>query len=210
MICLRNGSLKGKSEAPFRVGGSRLAARFEEASGSVFIAAPEPRFLPMDIPAEEIARALGIALADLDCKFSVAFVNSGLNSLLVPMRLASILTDVLPEMEKLTDFCVKYNVDTVVVYTDDRIIPGSDCGRGSSPPRYGYLEDPATGSGNASLGNWLLKEGLWKGGPLTIEQGRSYRAPNIIRLRTAEMDGKGARALRRKRYGQDKRPLLLQ
>jgi PhzF family phenazine biosynthesis protein len=184
------GSLKGKCEASLRVGKSRLAAWFEQGDDSVFIAAPEPRFLLMEIPEEETVRALGITLTDLNAKYKTAFVNCGLNSLLVPIRQASVLTDVLPEMEKLADFCVKYGVDTVAVYSDDHILPGSNWRTRVFSPRFGYLEDPATGSGNAAFGNWLLKEGLWNGEPLTIEQGRSYRAPNIVRLKTAMIDGK--------------------
>ena len=49
-------------------------------------------------------------------------------------------------------------------------------------PIYGYLEDPATGSGNAALGYYLLNAGQWDGRMLRIEQGRSRERPNIIRL----------------------------
>ena len=42
--------------------------------------------------------------------------------------------------------------------------------------------DPATGSGNAALGYYLLNPGLWDGHILRIEQGRSRERPNIIRL----------------------------
>jgi PhzF family phenazine biosynthesis protein len=185
----RGGEQRG-DEIPFRVGEEKLAARYDRASGSVFIAAPEPEYLPMDIEIDEIARVLGITLADLDARYGVARVETGLDALLVPMRLAGKLTDVLPEMERLTDFCIKHNLDIIVLYTDDHILAGADYRTRVLAPRFGYLEDPATGSGNAALGNWLLKEGFWKKDTITIEQGRSYRAPNIIRLKTAEIDGK--------------------
>lgn len=185
-----NGFLKGGSEAPYRVGGAHLKAWYEQASGNVFIAVPEPEFLPMEIYIDDITRALGITRSDLDERYGISRVKTGLDALLVPMRLAGKLTDVMPEMEILTDFCVKNNLDIIVLFTDDRILVGSDYRTRVFAPRFGYLEDPATGSGNAALGNWLLKEGLWKGGALTIEQGRSYRAPNIVRLKTAGMDGK--------------------
>ena len=49
-------------------------------------------------------------------------------------------------------------------------------------PRFGYLEDPATGSGNAALGQYLLRHGLWRGETLTIEQNKERTRPNIIKL----------------------------
>lgn len=186
-----NGALKGRGEAAIRVGDSRLLVQNElSGSGCVFITAPEPKILPMDIHIDDITRALGIAGADIDSRFAISLVNSGLDSLLVPMRLASKLTDVLPDFEKLEEFCVKNGVEIVVLYTDDRILPGSNYRTRVFAPRFGYLEDPATGSGNAALGCWLLGEGFWKGGELTIEQGRSYKDPNIIKLRTASFGGK--------------------
>jgi len=49
-------------------------------------------------------------------------------------------------------------------------------------PIFGYLEDPATGSGNAAFGYWLLARGLWDGKILAIAQGPSRERPNLIRL----------------------------
>jgi PhzF family phenazine biosynthesis protein len=55
-------------------------------------------------------------------------------------------------------------------------------------PKFGYLEDPATGSGNSAFANYLLSEGLWKGEPITIEQGGNDRIFNSVKLKC--QDGK--------------------
>ena len=52
-------------------------------------------------------------------------------------------------------------------------------------PTFGYLEDPATGSGNAALGYHLRRLGLWNGERLAIEQGPEPDRPNIVILKTA-------------------------
>jgi PhzF family phenazine biosynthesis protein len=186
-----NGPLKGQNEVAIRVGKSSLIVKNELAgSGCVFTAAPEAKHLPMKAHIDDITRAIGISSADIDSKYAISIVNSGLNSLLVPLRLASKLTDVLPDLETLAEFCSQNSADIVVLFTDDRIVPGSSYRTRVFAPRFGYLEDPATGSGNAALGSWLLSEGIWKGQEMTIEQGRSYKDPNIIKLRTATVDGK--------------------
>lgn len=51
-------------------------------------------------------------------------------------------------------------------------------------PKYGYLEDPATGSGNSAIGYYLMKNKLWDGTPISIEQGPSVVIPNIVKLNT--------------------------
>ncbi len=55
-------------------------------------------------------------------------------------------------------------------------------------PKFGYLEDPATGSGNSAFANYLLSEGLWKGEPIMIEQGGNNRVFNSLKLKC--QDGK--------------------
>ena len=55
-------------------------------------------------------------------------------------------------------------------------------------PKFGYLEDPATGSGNSAFANYLLSERLWDGSLITIEQGGCNRVFNAVRLK--HQDGK--------------------
>jgi PhzF family phenazine biosynthesis protein len=49
-------------------------------------------------------------------------------------------------------------------------------------PAFGYLEDPATGSGNAALGAYLLNNKLWDGSMTAIKQNGSLENPNIVKL----------------------------
>ena len=49
-------------------------------------------------------------------------------------------------------------------------------------PKFGYLEDPTTGSGNSAFGYYMLKNNIWMGDPITIEQGGIDRIFNIINL----------------------------
>jgi predicted PhzF superfamily epimerase YddE/YHI9 len=51
-------------------------------------------------------------------------------------------------------------------------------------PKFGYLEDPATGSGNSALGYYLLARGLWDGSAAAIEQNGERQRYNVVRLAT--------------------------
>ena len=182
-------AVKDREATVIRVGESRLDV-FNDGENGVFIMAPEAELLPMNMARDAVLRPMFIVPADLDSRYPIVLVKCGLVALLVPMRKVSALTDVAPDFELLTDFCVKHGIDIVVLHTDDRILPGCRYRTRVFAPRFGYLEDPATGSGNAALGSWLLDAGHWDGGTLAIEQGTSWRAPNIVRLNTMDADGK--------------------
>ena len=53
---------------------------------------------------------------------------------------------------------------------------------------FGYLEDPATGSGNSALGNYLLKRNMWNGDLITIEQNGLKDNFNTVKLTTKDVD----------------------
>ncbi|NLA99396.1 MAG: hypothetical protein GX837_00240 [Methanomicrobiales archaeon] len=46
-----------------------------------------------------------------------------------------------------------------------------------------------TGSGNAAPGNFLIRQNLWTGRSLVIEQGPDRANPNIVRLLTQRTGG---------------------
>ncbi|MCR5454555.1 MAG: GNAT family N-acetyltransferase [Bacteroidales bacterium] len=50
-------------------------------------------------------------------------------------------------------------------------------------PKFGYLEDPATGSGNSAFANYLLSKKIWNGNLITIEQGGNDRIFNSVKLK---------------------------
>jgi predicted PhzF superfamily epimerase YddE/YHI9 len=54
-------------------------------------------------------------------------------------------------------------------------------------PKYGYLEDPATGSGNAAFGYRLLEESRWDG-DFIVEQGSMLDNPSFVKLRKHETE----------------------
>jgi predicted PhzF superfamily epimerase YddE/YHI9 len=54
-------------------------------------------------------------------------------------------------MEELKRFCVKSQIDIIEVYTAETRNKRNDYRTRVFAPTFGYLEDPATGSGNSPL-----------------------------------------------------------
>ncbi len=92
------------------------------------------------------------------------------------------LLSIHPDQQNLKEFCLANGIEIILVFSTETLSAGNSYRTRVFAPIYGYLEDPATGSGNAALGYYLLREGTWDGRMIAIEQGKSRENPNIIRL----------------------------
>jgi PhzF family phenazine biosynthesis protein len=166
-----------------RIGNKQILVRNEIAgSDSVFISAPSPVILKKAVDPDAVAAALRIPPGEIADPGAISFINAGLATLIVPLRtLASVLT-IHPEQQNLKDFCTRNNIEIILIHTDETSTPGATYRTRVFAPVFGYLEDPATGSGNAAFGYHLITTRRWDGKLLTIEQGRSRDRPNIVRL----------------------------
>ncbi len=117
-----------------------------------------------------------------DARRPLRVIDGGLRTLIVPMASLKDCLDLCPDQEKLREFCLKKDFDIVHVYTDDVSTEKAGYRTRVFAPKYGYLEDPATGSGNSAFGYYLLDEGLWED-DFAIEQGPSLKDPNVVRMK---------------------------
>ncbi len=149
---------------------------------AVFITAPAPVFSSREIARDCVASALRINERGMSNDYPISVVNAGLETLIVPFRRLKTILTLAPSLEELKDFCVRQGVDIVTVFSDETSNTGNRFRTRVFAPTFGYLEDPATGSGNAALGYYFLKNGKWDGMPIALEQNGSRDNPNIVRL----------------------------
>jgi PhzF family phenazine biosynthesis protein len=169
--------------ARIRVGSQELLVRNEIVkTDSVFISVPQPIELELSVSHDGIAAPLRIAPGDISEKHRIASINAGLVTLIVPVDSFDTLLSMRPDQQDLKEFCQENGIDIMLVFSTGTSKAGNSYRTRVFAPLFGYLEDPATGSGNAALGYYLLKEGTWDGRMITIEQGKSREHPNIIRL----------------------------
>ena len=170
-----------------------------ETKDAVYISAPLPPPAPgtnetpqnafgaKTFQTDILAARLGLPLSKLDDSLSIDLINAGLDTLIVPIGGLFDLLSLRPDEAPLKDYCIESGVDIITVLTRD---PQTNVVHTRVfAPRFGYIEDPATGSGNSAVGYYLLRNGLWDGGPLSIEQGPGP-VFNIIKLDS--MEGPGA------------------
>jgi len=158
-------------------------------SDAVFITAPPPLFHRLPLPNKEIAAALLTEENRISARYQTALINAGLNTLIVPLADLKTCLELLPDEKLLKEFCLTRGIDMVLVFTDEVADRTNKFRVRVFAPKYGYLEDPATGSGNSAFGNYLLQNNLWDGALVGIEQNSSYDLPNIIKLGTVIDNG---------------------
>lgn len=149
---------------------------------AVFIMSPLPTDKTVEVTVSEIAQALNINEAQLNEQLPVQIINAGLNTLIVPVKSLTAILSIAPQLESLKAFCLRAGVDIIEVFTDEVSHSSHDYRVRVFAPTFGYLEDPATGSGNAALGYYLIGLGTWNTEQLIIEQNSQKKNYNVIKL----------------------------
>lgn len=152
------------------------------AQDSVYITAPVPQYLDTNISVNRIAEHLLLDPRQISETASIDLIDAGLRTLIVPLSTLKDEIHVLPDEQRLKTFCLKNDIDILLIYSLEVEDAQNFAHTRVFAPRFGYLEDPATGSGNSAFGYYLLKNNLWDGRPITIEQGGADRIFNGVSL----------------------------
>jgi|TARA_Y100000031_G_C8233287_1_gene392007 PhzF family phenazine biosynthesis protein len=164
---------KGKLEVENRI----------NQENAVYISAPQPKFSTEKISPDSIAESLKIGSNEIDDSYPVSIVNAGLETLIVPIKTLKGIISISPNLEELNNFCTHNGIDIIIVYSQDVVNTQNKFRTRVFAPTFGYLEDPATGSGNSALGYYLIKNKIWDGAPMSIEQNGDIEYSNIIKLK---------------------------
>ena len=155
---------------------------------AVYISAPEPVEYPVDLTNNEIETALCLPAESIRSDLPVRLIDAGLKTLIVPINSLETEISVFPDEGSLKEFCSKNGIDIILIFSKQTSGEDFFAHTRVFAPKFGYLEDPATGSGNSAFANYLLSEDLWDGKPVSIEQGGSDRIFNTVKIK--QFDGK--------------------
>jgi len=150
---------------------------------AVYITAPDPIDHPMNLSVAQIEDALSLPHGAIRKDLPVRIIDAGLRTLLVPIADLDTEISVYPNEQSLKTFCLGNDIDIILIFSKQTSDNEAFAHTRVFAPKFGYLEDPATGSGNSAFANYLLSEGLWNGEPITIEQGGNDRIFNSIKLK---------------------------
>jgi len=154
-----------------------------DTEDAVYITAPDPIEHPVKPSADNIAKALTLPQGTIRQDLPIRIIDAGLRTLLVPVTDLETEISVFPDEQQLKAFCLGNDIDIILVFSQQTSDADAFAHTRVFAPKFGYLEDPATGSGNSAFANYLLSENLWNGAPITIEQGGNDRIFNSVKLK---------------------------
>ncbi len=178
---IRNSLLK--TEAPIitlNLGVGKIPVAFSE-DGIGWMTQKSPVF-GETISVEAIAEELGLEKMDIDSKFPVQFVSTGLQFLLVPVTSEAALKKAKCRGGFLSD---GYFVFCTGGYNEHQSIQARMFGAA-----LGVVEDPATGSANGCLASYLVEHSYLGNQQIDIAVGQGYEIgrPSQLYLRASKID----------------------
>ena len=139
-----------------------------------------------------ISRVLGLDESEIDNRFAIQEVSTGLPFIIVPLK----SLDAVKRAKVNRDKCFKLIEDTqakmILVFCPEAYNRENDLNVRVFCDYYGITEDPATGSGNGCLAGYLAKHRYFGSGKIDIrvEQGYEISRPSLLYLRTENKQGK--------------------
>ena len=163
--------------------GSLMVYNEISTSDAVFITAPDKVELSVKPHMDAVAQHLAVSASEIRKDLNVECIDAGLRTLIVPITSLETVLAMHPDEAALKQFCIDSKVDIILVFSSEVASRQNIMRTRVFAPRFGYLEDPATGSGNSAFGYYVLKNSLWDGNAVSIEQNAERAAFNVVKLK---------------------------
>lgn len=154
-----------------------------ENEDAIYVTAPEPKYSEVHVNNIEIANAFGVEESTLTKKYPMALIDAGLCTLIVPIASYQNEIEIFPCEQRLKAFCLENKIDIILIFCMDTSNTEFIAHTRVFAPKFGYLEDPATGTGNSAFGYYMNANKLWDGTPVAIEQEGCDRIFNTVKLK---------------------------
>jgi len=158
--------------------------------GLLWMRQREPEF-GSEVAADEIAGALGLKESDIDRRWPVQEVSTGLPQLIVPLKGLDALRRISISKEGYARIVSGTTAKTVLAFCPEAYNAEETLSVRVFPIGVGIVEDPATGSGNGCLAAYLVRHRYLGTDAIDIKVGQGYEIgrPSRLYLWAKEDDG---------------------
>jgi len=162
----------------------------ESGKGNYWMKQMETSFGQRFTP-ESIAPILGLNEREIDNRFPIEEVSTGLPFIIVPLKALEALKQAKVEREKYFDLIKNGWAKSILVFCSETRSPQNHVSVRVFADYYGVPEDPATGSANGCLAGYLVRHRYWGQGRIGIrsEQGYEIGRPSLLFLRAEDQNG---------------------
>jgi len=141
---------------------------------------------------QTIATVLSLDATDIDGRFPVEEISTGLPHVIVPLKTLTVLKRAKIEKTSYSNLIQQSWAKSVLVFCSETYSKHSGVGVRVFADYYGVPEDPATGSGNGCLAAYLVRHRYFGTSSIDIrsEQGYEIGRPSLLFLRAEDKSGK--------------------
>lgn len=159
--------------------------------GIIWMKQIEPTF-GKRLTREALATVLGLALEEIDTRFPIEEVSTGLPHIIVPLRTLASLKRARVSRDRYFDLIKNTWAKLVLVFCPEPHEKQNDISVRMFADAFGIPEDPATGSGNGCLAGYLVKHRYFGKPEIDIrsEQGYEIGRPSLLYLKANDNDGR--------------------
>jgi trans-2,3-dihydro-3-hydroxyanthranilate isomerase len=150
----------------------------------------EPAFAQIIEP-EPISEVLGINTSDIDERFPVQEVSTGMFFMIVPLKTLDAVKRAKVAKEKYFKLIKDRQAKAILVFCPETYFQENDLNVRVFVDYFGVPEDPATGSGNGCLAGYLVKHHYFGKDQIDIrvEQGYEIGRPSLLYLKAEQNQG---------------------
>ncbi len=141
---------------------------------------------------EALSLVLGLKVSEIDGRFPIEEVSTGLPHIIVPLKTLDSLKRARVNRDRYFELIKNTWAKPVLIFCPESHEKQNDISVRMFADAFGIPEDPATGSGNGCLAGYLVKHRYFGKPEIDIrsEQGYEMGRPSLLYLRADETDGK--------------------
>lgn len=142
------------------------------------------------LPPEAIAHILGLNLDDLDLRFPVQEVSTGVPFIIAPLQSLAALQRIKINSDALSQVVESLQAKDIFVFCPETRHPENRFSARMFAPLLGIPEDPATGSANGCFAGYLVHHRYLGSNSIhvQVEQGYEMGRPSLLMLQATEQD----------------------
>ena len=140
---------------------------------------------------DTIAEVLNLAPGQIDDRFPIQEVSTGVFFIIVPLKSLDAVRRAHVNRERYFELVRSAQAKAILVFAPETYDPQNQLNVRMFADYYGVAEDPATGSANGCLAGYLVKHRYFgtEHIDLRVEQGHEIKRPSLLLLRARDHDG---------------------
>jgi trans-2,3-dihydro-3-hydroxyanthranilate isomerase len=135
----------------------------------------------------DIVKTIGLSVDDIDSRFPIQEVSTGMAALIVPLRNLKSLQKARVDRKSFLEVVTNIDAKNIFVFCPESHGGGSDFSVRCFAEFYGITEDPATGSANGCFAGYLAKHRYFGSEKVSVrvQQGYEIGRPSLLYLESS-------------------------